>query len=207
MSLNEIKEKLMKDSDEKTREIMDVAKKEANQIIKDAEKVANEIERKAKEDAAEEARNMQVKYESEMDFEKNKEIRLAREHVIELEIEKIRPVFIKEMQKQMQPLLSSGIRQMLKTLPENEICIDISKKMVAANPALKKYSLNYKEQDSIVIHDKEYKIKIIIDPDDIFNKNIDVVKQAIAKELFGKKKENKKNNAMLKPKKQKKHRV
>ena len=180
MSLNEIKERLAKDFEEKAKEIMHAAKKDADQIIRDAEKAANEIKEKAREDAAKEVRNMQVKYESEMDFEKNKEIRLAREHVIELEIEKIRPVFIKEMQKQMQPLLSSGIRQMLKTLPENEIYIDISKKMAAANPALKKYSLNYKEQDGIVIHDKEYKIKIIIDPDDIFNKNIDVVKQALS---------------------------
>ncbi len=207
MSLNEIKERLAKDFEEKAKEIMHAAKKDADQIITDAEKAANEINEKAREDAAKEVRNMQVKYESEMDFEKSKEIRLAREHVIEAEVEKIRPVFIKEMQKQMHQLLYSGIQQMLKTLPENEIYIDISKKMAAANPAVKKYLLNYKEQEGIVIHDKEYKIKIIINPEDIFNENINIVKQAIAKELFGNKKESKKNNAVQKPKKQKKNRV
>jgi vacuolar-type H+-ATPase subunit E/Vma4 len=207
MSLNEIKERLAKDFEEKAKEIMHAAKKDADQIITDAEKAANEIKEKAREDAAKEVRNMQVKYESEMDFEKSKEIRLAREHVIEAEVEKIRPVFIKEMQKQMHQLLYSGIQQMLKTLPENEIYIDISKKMAAANPAVKKYLLNYKEQEGIVIHDKEYKIKIIINPEDIFNENINIVKQAIAKELFGNKKESKKNNAVQKPKKQKKNRV
>ena len=168
MSLNEIKERLAKDFEEKAKEIMHAAKKDADQIITDAEKAANEIKEKAREDAAKEVRNMQVKYESEMDFEKSKEIRLAREHVIEAEVEKIRPVFIKEMQKQRHQLLYSGIQQMLKTLPENEIYIDISKKMAAANPAVKKYLLNYKEQEGIVIHDKEYKIKIIINPEDIF---------------------------------------
>ncbi len=207
MSLNEIKERLAKDFEEKAKEIMHAAKKDADQIITDAEKAANEIKEKAREDAAKEVRNMQVKYESEMDFEESKEIRLAREHVIEAEVEKIRPVFIKEMQKQMHQLLYSGIQQMLKTLPENEIYIDISKKMAAANPAVKKYLLNYKEQEGIVIHDKEYKIKIIINPEDIFNENINIVKQAIAKELFGNKKESKKNNAVQKPKKQKKNRV
>ncbi|MCL5106133.1 MAG: hypothetical protein M1331_01920 [Candidatus Marsarchaeota archaeon] len=209
MSLNEIKGQMAKDFEERAREIRHAAKKEADQIINDAEKVAKEIESKAKEEAAAEARNMQVKYESEMDFEKSKETRLARESAIVAETLKIRPVFIKELQKEMQTLLSSGIRQIMKALPENEICIDISKKQAAASQMLKKYSVNYKEQDSIVIHDAGYKIKIAISPESIFDENLDIVKQAVARELFGKKKGNKemKMKGGPEPKKQKKHRV
>ncbi len=188
MPLNEIKTEITKDTKEKVNRIKQNSKKEAEEIIKNAKEQAKEIENKAREEAAKESKKMQIKYNSEIEFEKNKVSMIEYENIIGSELEKIKLIFIKQLKNEINKLLSSGIKQISDTVPESEICIDISKKQNIDAGKLKKYSLKYINGDDIILHDKDYKIKIVISPQKIFNENSDLIRQELAKALFKQKK-------------------
>jgi len=185
MTLNQIKKQISIDSDVKINEIKNIVKQETNEIIKQANDQANKISEKAKIDLDQEIKQVELEYNSQIEFDKNQRIILEKESILNAISKDLKQIFIKQINTQTNKLIDSAIQQISETLGENNIFIDLNKNAKNVNfSKLKKYKLKYLNQNNIIIHNKEYDIQIEIDPEKLFEDNIDLVKYELSKYLF-----------------------
>lgn len=191
MALDQIKKQISKDSEAKINEIRNTVKQQTNEIIKQANDQANQIAEKAKVDLDREIKQVELEYNSQIEFEKNQSIILEKESILNAISKDLKQIFIKQINTQTNKLIDTAIQQISETLSESNIFIDLNKNAKNVNfSKLKKYKLKYINQNNIIIHNKEYSIQIEINPEKLFEDNIDLVKHELSKDLFKETKNN-----------------
>ncbi|MCL4383536.1 MAG: hypothetical protein M1168_02810 [Candidatus Marsarchaeota archaeon] len=184
MALNDIKKQIDKDFELKIREIEKSTKQEKQEIIKKAQDQSKLILEKANDDLNQDLKQLELEVNSQIEFEKNKNIILEKEAILNKELLKLKQIFIKQIQKESNKLIDLALKQITQTLNNENIFIDINKKFKINEDKLKKYNLKYTNQDNIIIHDENYNIKITISPDKLFEDNIELIKHDLSKQLF-----------------------
>ena len=185
MPLEALEKRILSESDSKAEQIKGSAEEEAKKMVAEAKEKAKEIEKIAKADAEVEAARLEKEGQADIVREADAIILDARGDAVRNAAESVAKEIESMLQKEyLAAMLKSGIKQFSVASETKDFVVITSKK----NSALVKkmgVSARYEDVDGFFVESKDGKVRLLISPDDIAEKHMDLINREVSSALFG----------------------
>ncbi|MDE1825252.1 MAG: hypothetical protein KGH77_03250 [Candidatus Micrarchaeota archaeon] len=209
MSLHEIKERILKEAQLSADSTSEEGKNESSRILSEARERSKRIRDEAAKELALKIELMRREHGAGVEIERNNAMLLAREQVIDANLGSVRrAISTSIIRKGYDKVLRKALAAAKEISNGNDLFIVANKSL---KPALEKmgYSVQLSSIEGVVIQSRNGSIKMDASVDTLLNNNMEMIKSAIAREVFGGKvpkpaKQERKKPRAAKPKRAKK---
>ncbi|MCW6160067.1 MAG: hypothetical protein LVQ95_03210 [Candidatus Micrarchaeales archaeon] len=185
MPLQQIREQILKEAEEKAKAIEDSGRRESDDIVRDASAQAKKIYEKARAAARQWADIFVVEHEAEFKIDRHNALLSAQEEAIEANINQIIRAITSELLKSYGKIVDGAVRALEKStlMEKKDFVIRCEPKYLRL---VKSSGIETEAaKRGIRLETIDGSVSVDIAPDAIINRNIDSVRMALVRELFG----------------------